>query len=508
MYKKLVLTLILLILLGSVFFVFARGDKGVPHEGQVVLNVNSGIYHHPDCKFAKKCTKNCVIIDQEDLPENARFCNYCRTHHPVKKPVLEVSDFTETEPPAPERDDKVIELPIPDVSTEFIDIYFIDSTKYNRPASYCRTSACQALLKEIKNAQQSIDFAIYGISSQPEIFNALINAQERGVKLRGIVDMNINFKNPYGDTHNLINTLKTVKTDYLIDKKTSGRARSKFPEGAKDYPKIEYKDRAYIPGRIMHNKFFIFDDNKVWTGSTNISSSGTGGYNINEASLIRSPDAVEVFKQEFNQMYEGNFHDFKEKINKENLKLPDGTVLSIYFSPKNDTINTALIPLIDSAREQIYVAAFFLTQNDLISSLVRAHDRGVKVKIIADAAGAKTSPFGIRRLRNAGLAVKVENFGGKMHMKTIFIDGTHLVTGSMNLTRAGNVLHDENTVIIQNNEIAQGFKDFFYKLWQEIPDKCLYASPKPEGPDSPVSCFDGIDNDHDGYTDMEDYDCR
>ena len=32
---------------------------------------------------------------------------------------------------------------------------------------------------------------------------------------------------------------------------------------------------------IMHNKFFVVDRRWVWTGSANLSDSGTGGYNAN-----------------------------------------------------------------------------------------------------------------------------------------------------------------------------------------------------------------------------------
>ena len=47
-----------------------------------------------------------------------------------------------------------------------------------------------------------------------KIFEALINAQKRGVKIRGVVDMNNDMTNPYKDTFKLIEQLKTVKTDY------------------------------------------------------------------------------------------------------------------------------------------------------------------------------------------------------------------------------------------------------------------------------------------------------
>lgn len=52
------------------------------------------------------------------------------------------------------------------------------------------------------------------------------------------------------------------------------------------------------------------------------------------------------------------------------------------------------------------------------------------------------------------------------------------------------------------------FKDYFLKMWNSIPDKWLTAIPKPESPDSTGSCFDNVDNDHDGKLDNKDEDCN
>ena len=89
---------------------------------------------------------------------------------------------------------------IPDIKTSNVDLYFINGYEYKKPSGTCRTSACQALLNEINSAQKSISFAIYGIANQPEIFNALINAQKRGVIVRGVTDMTENNTNYYSDT--------------------------------------------------------------------------------------------------------------------------------------------------------------------------------------------------------------------------------------------------------------------------------------------------------------------
>ena len=50
--------------------------------------------------------------------------------------------------------------------------------------------------------------------------------------------------------------------------------------------------------------------------------------------------------------------------------------------------------------------------------------------------------------RNNNLELKVENWAGKMHMKSIIIDDESLVIGSMNFTKQGENVNDENSLII------------------------------------------------------------
>ena len=110
-------------------------------------------------------------------------------------------------------------------------------------------------------------------------------------------------------------------------------------------------------------------------------------------------------------------------------------------------------------------------------------------------------------MRMAGIPVKIENWGGKMHEKSLIIDDKYLLIGSMNFTSGAHYQNDENSLLIENKEIAIKSRKRFEKLWKSIPDKWLYSIPKPEGEDSKYSCFDNIDNDHDGLIDADDPDC-
>ena len=64
---------------------------------------------------------------------------------------------------------------------------------------------------------------------------------------------------------------------------------------------------------LMHNKFIIFDNRIVFSGSVNISSSGSGGYNANNAVFIKNKNVVEAYKKEFEQLFSSKFSTRKIK---------------------------------------------------------------------------------------------------------------------------------------------------------------------------------------------------
>ena len=334
-----------------------------------------------------------------------------------------------------------------------IQLFFLNPLNQNKPQNKCKTTACKALLKNINKANETIDFASYGINDQDKIFNALVKAQNRGVKIRWVTDLNEKNRNIYYDTYALMHKIPTYNTDYFSQQKETERTKNyEFPQTA-----------------IMHNKFFIFDNKNVFTGSTNISSYCLTGYNSNVAILINSNDVANIYKQEFEQMYNGKFHNEKSAIsNNENIKVGDSTV-SIYFSPVNKTTSEQIIPIIKSAKSYIYIPAFYLTRKSLIYELIDAKKRGIDIKIIVDESSVKGKYVDIDFMRNNKLDVKVENWAGKMHMKSMIIDDNTLIIGSMNFTKQGENINDENCLIIKKApELAKKYKEHFFILWDSI----------------------------------------
>ena len=365
---------------------------------------------------------------------------------------------------------------IPDFKTENLSLFYIDGYKYKKPSAKPRTKAAKALINE-----------------QSEIEKALLDARKKGVDVKGVVDMTQENKNIYSGTEKFIESLGNIHNDYEIADKNV---------------KDDFDKEFDITAAIMHNKFFIFDQKKVFTGSTNISNSGIGGYNTNVNILINSPEIANLYTKEFEQMYDLKFHTIKEELNNnKNIQIDNDTKISVFFAPKNKVFANELHHLLKSAQKTIYVEMFYLTNKYLVNDLILAKQRGVDVKVILDASSANNEFSAHNKLRSAEIPVKIENWGGKMHTKAAIIDNEYYVIGSMNWTGKAELHNDENLLIIQNSALARNATKHFNHLWNIIPDKYLIETPKAEGIDSKYSCFDGMDNDHDGKVDCYDEDC-
>lgn len=346
-----------------------------------------------------------------------------------------------------------------------------DFTQKLKPDRKCSSNICKEILSNINQAQSSIDIAIYGYSSVPAIEQAIRNAQQRGVKIRLVHDMDSKGNNIYENTSNLAKLIQNTQSDR------------------------NSKEASFI----MHNKFYIFDNKTVITGSANLSHTDMSGYNSNAVVVINSEEAANIYRREFEQMYEGRFHSVKTSMNKTS---------NIYFSPQDKTITNGVLPLIKGAKNYIYIPAFIVIENRIIEELISAKKRGIDVRIIADALNASARHSRVKDLRENGVPVKIENYAGKMHSKTMIIDDKYLLLGSMNFSYSGENRNDENFIILANPEAAKFYKSFFLYLWDKIPDKWLKYYPKAESFDSVGSCSDGIDNDYDGLIDSADEGCR
>lgn len=445
----------------------------------VSYNVKSHKYHKLDCEYAFSAA-DYVIIKFKDLPSSAQPCKHCHNKYFAKNKYQKHEKFKYP------RD--VCEKYLPIYKDKYLEFYVTDFTKYYYPSSKCLTTACMSLVREINSAKHNIDFAIYGTDNQPEVINALYRANNRGVKIRWVYDTDKHGKTIYLENFKLKKTLTEAKSDIEYNKNLILKNN-------------KYKDA------IMHNKFFIFDNAKVWTGSANISQTDLSGFNANSVILIKSRDIADIYEKEFEMMYDGYFHVYKNKTPENSVHLGASNI-SVWFSPKDKIIENKILPIIDNAHKYVYVPVFVVTDKSFVNALINAKNRGVDVKLIVDATSASNRYSAVKYLRANHVKLKTENRAGKMHMKSIVVDDRYLIVGSMNFTKSGERYNDENVLIIENPYMAKEFKKKFLYFWNTIPEKWLNKNPGAETFNSINACFDGIDNDFDGKTDMQDDSCN
>ncbi|MEN0067706.1 MAG: phospholipase D-like domain-containing protein [Myxococcota bacterium] len=413
-----------------------------------------------------------------------------------------------------------------------VELILADPTRAALPRDACEARVCTSLREVIDGATQTLDLAFYGFRQQTALFEAVTRAKKRGVRVRLVIDRTIDGSNYYTDSETWVNAFST-QTDLVVDRAQAkkqrpftGRPKCPRPEGfAGPLQCLAYdlgdtclltahasREPLRFEGDIMHHKFAIADGRHVWTGSTNASNSGTGGYNANLVLRIDSPTIAGFYTQEFERMYlKGQFHRTKpnaEATLREHWIVPGKVRAQVYFSPQDQPMSRVVRPLVRRAKRRIDVAVFFLTHKTLAQDLIAAHRRGVSVRVILDATAARNGYTKHEVLRAAGIPVKVEDWGGKMHAKALAVDGSVMVGGSMNFTGAGERSNDENTVVLRSRRHVAQFEAWFDKLWNSIDDRHLKGRPDPESADSKTACRDGVDNDFDDLVDADDPGCQ
>jgi len=141
-----------------------------------------------------------------------------------------------------------------------------------------------------------------------------------------------------------------------------------------------------------------------------------------------------------------------------------GQIGAVCFSRTMDCASI-IISLIDSAQQGVLVAVFSFTSNPLADALIRAHRRGVEVRVVIEMEQANVRGSEYERLRSAGVAVRLDGNSDLMHHKFMVVDGRVVVTGSYNWSAAAEDRNDENIVVIYGEEIAALYSREFERVW-------------------------------------------
>jgi phosphatidylserine/phosphatidylglycerophosphate/cardiolipin synthase-like enzyme len=330
----------------------------------------------------------------------------------------------------------VTETPVSVSTSKWWEVYFTDPLVINDP-NVIAGSIEEKLIQFINKAQTSIHIASFEFNLTP-VAEALIAAKDRGVDVKWVTD----------DENGL---------EYDIQ---PGRGQFSLLTGSG----IEVKDDA---GRtaLMHNKFWIFDQQITWTGSTNITVNGIFKQN-NNVLVIHSPEIAFIFEREFQEMWNGQLGPRAPSTLNNQWAILDGTPIQVVFSAEDKALSN-LIALVNDAKESVRFLAFSFTDYPLAQAMIDKSKTGVDVKGVFETFGSNGLRSELKTFWCAQVPVRQDGNGSFLHDKIIVIDNSIVVTGSLNYSSNADDANEENVVILDNAEIAALYLQEFDKLWNQ-----------------------------------------
>ena len=128
-------------------------------------------------------------------------------------------------------------------------------------------------------------------------------------------------------------------------------------------------------------------------------------------------------------------------------------------------VDAPLVESIDAARLSIDVAAYSLGLNSVRNALLRAHDRGVTVRVVMETGNMDRSDPQI--MMEAGIHIVGDNSAGLMHNKFIVIDRSEVWLGSLNFTDSGTYEDNNNLIRIHSSQMAENYIKEFEEMFVE-----------------------------------------
>ncbi|MBU0471835.1 MAG: hypothetical protein KKF65_04360 [Nanoarchaeota archaeon] len=213
--------------------------------------------------------------------------------------------------------------------------------------------------------------------------------------------------------------------------------------------------KVYSKG-LMHNKFCIFDNKKIFTGSFNPTYNGNFKNN-NNLVLIES--------ETLSKNYLDEFEEIKQRDNKKTKNTQvkfNNFIIENYFCPEDNCKKEVLDELMD-AKESIYFMTFSFTDSDIADVLIEK-SKTIIVAGIMEKQRINMEYNVFHKLNNSKVKVIPDSNPRVMHHKVFIIDRKTVVTGSYNPTKNGNEKNDENMLIIHNEEVSKKFLDEVNKI--------------------------------------------
>lgn len=148
-----------------------------------------------------------------------------------------------------------------------------------------------------------------------------------------------------------------------------------------------------------------------------------------------------------------------------------GSRYTVCFVPGNDC-EGLVVASIAGAQRSVDVQAYSFTSPRIARSLVEAHSRGIRVRVLVDKS-QRTERYTVATfLANAGVDVRVDASVAIAHNKVLIADAglpqAAVLTGSFNFTRSAQVRNTENLVRVEGDAGFSGaYSANFESRWRQ-----------------------------------------
>ena len=323
-----------------------------------------------------------------------------------------------------------------------------------------KTDISQILVDVIDRAESTLDLALHGLKL-PNVTQALLRAKARGVTIRIVMNYTHVFPEHSGET-------VTDDIKILMDNKFDMRTL-----------------RGTGPYGVMHNKIIIADHQILKFGSFNWT---TAAAQRNYENAVFSDSAKKISRYE--KHYEDLWKDARPVTegplsytllaadpqppapagSEDSVTYNGETFQSEMWSPLGG-VQKALLKAIHASKKDISLAMFSLNADPLVTALIEARDRGVKVRIVVDksqAVGPSVRPA-IKKLMDAKMDL-LWSAGHEpksvMHNKFAVFDRKMLEVGSYNWTGNAEEHNFENANFIDDAELIADFLAEFDDIYK------------------------------------------
>jgi len=223
--------------------------------------------------------------------------------------------------------------------------------------------------------------------------------------------------------------------------------------------------------QLMHNKFCIFNNSVVLTGSYNPTFNGNARNN-NNIIIIKSRCLSRNYNSEFDMLWRKTAKTASKRSSKPDIKastiihkaIIGNTTVENYFCPE-DNCRSHILDKLLSANKSIYFMFFSFTDKAIADAIISKSHSDIDIKGIIEKNRASIRYNLYNYMKANSINIIKDRNTYIMHHKVIIIDNRTVITGSYNPTLSANTKNYENIVIITDAGVANSYIAEFNRLF-------------------------------------------